>query len=453
MNNIWLCLMLIAFCTLSLAQAPDTLWTRRYGDDSVNFATSICEASNGGYVAAGYTRSMGNGDIWFIRLNTLGDTLWTKKIGGSSGDIAASICPTSDGKYIIGGTTSSFGAGGSDVWLLKVDTLGDTIWTKTFGGAALDGGASAQQTVDGGYIIVGRTFSFGNEYSDIYLIETDSVGNEIWEQNYGGIGIDEGQSVEHCSDGGYIVVGVTTSFGAGNADVYIIKADSMGDTIWTRTYGGSDYDNAYSIVRASDSGYIVAGHTESFGLGCDVYCLKINESGDTIWTRTYPGAGGGAEAYSVRQTFDEGYIIAGYTTTYTNEADAYLIKTDSIGNVVWTSHYGDIYDDWGWSVQQTADSGYIIAGVTFSTSTSHEDAYFIRLEKELVDVYESHQGYMENCRNYSSTILIGPLSLPDGKKFKIYDIMGRVVMPKKMKPGIYFLEVDGNITQKIIKVK
>jgi len=251
---------------------------------------------------------------------------WERTYGGSDDDEGYSVAQTSDGGYIVAGRTRSFGAGEYDVYLVKTDGLGDTIWTRTYGGGGEDLGYSVALTSDGGYIVAGYTGSFGAG-GDVYLVKTDAVGDTILTRTYGGSSDDWGYSVAQTSDGGYIVAGRTASFGAGGYDVYLVKTDGLGDTLWTRTYGGSDDDYGYSVAQTSDGGYIVSGGTRFFGAGSwDFYLVKTDAVGDTIWTRTYGGSGND-HGNSVAQTSDGGYIVAGVTAA----GDVYLVKTDSLG--------------------------------------------------------------------------------------------------------------------------
>jgi hypothetical protein len=264
--------------------------------------------------------SCGNG------ADSAGSVAWNRTFGGSSQDEAASVQQTSDGGYIIAGYTESYGAGKYDVWLIKTDSAGSVAWNKTFGGSSRDHAGSVQQTSDGGYIIAGYTVSYGFAKYDVWLIKTDSSGNEEWNKTFGGSDNDFGYSVQQESDGGYIIAGGTLSYGAGDRDVWLIKTDSAGDETWNRIFGGSGNDFGYSVGQTSDGGYIITGSTDSYGAGSrDVWLIKTDPSGNMAWTQTFGGSGQD-EAHSVQQTSGGGYIIAGYTGSY---SDVWLIKVSA----------------------------------------------------------------------------------------------------------------------------
>jgi len=259
--------------------------------------------------------------------------LWTKTYGGKSWDEGWAVQQTTDGGYIVAGYTLSFGAGNYDVYLIKTDANGDMLWTKTYGGRKEDYGRAVQQTTDGGYIVAGYTRSFGAGWKDVYSIKTDANGNILWTKTYGGVNNDHGYAVEQTADGGYIVAGETYSFAAGKADVYLIKIDVNGNTLWTKTYGGADIDIGYAVQQTTDGGYIVAGETSSFGAGWkDMYLIKTDANGNIRWTKTYGGSAVD-EVYAVQQTTDGRYIVVGETYNFgAGGADVYLIKTDANGH-------------------------------------------------------------------------------------------------------------------------
>ena len=445
MSLLWLVSLLSVITTGAFAQAPDTLWTRTYGGANDEIGYSVQQTSDEGYIIAGFTRSFGAGDqdVYLIKTDSKGDTLWTKTYGGIGDEYGRSVQETSDKGFIITGTTNSYGAGVWDVYLIKTDSLGDTLWTKTYGGIYSDGGCSVQQTNDAGYIIVGYIRPYATDIRYIYLIKIDSVGNEFWSKTYGD-SIDDyvARSVQQTNEGGYIVAGYVDFPSGIDVDVYLIKTDSLGDTLWTKTYGDSMPDYGYSVQQTTDTGYIVAGKTHSFGAGMfDVYLIKTDSLGDTLWTKTYGGLIYDI-GYSVQQTFDEGYIIAGWTDSFgaVFEYDIYLIKTDSLGDTLWTKRYGGTYPDQGFSVQQTSDSGYIVAGYTNSFGAGLYDVYLIKTGPDTLGIEENK---ITNSKPIAIEVFPNPCwgrinirwQLADDRlqttdnhlQIKIYDVGGQLV--------------------------
>lgn len=354
-----------------------------FGGSCSDWGKSVQQTADGGYIIAGATCSYGEGlnDAWLIKTNGAGDTVWTKTFGGSKNDEGESVQQTTDGGYIIAGFTSSFGAGAYDVWLIKTDTSGDTVWTKTFGGGSRDQGFSVQQTTDGGYIIAGNTASYGAGAVDVWLIKTNASGDMIWDKTFGGSENDEGFSVQQTSDGGYIIAGCTGYSMDTYYDVFVIKTDASGDSAWTRAFGGSDNDWGLNIQQTADGGYIIAGWTTTDeGIFNDVLLIKTDASGDSLWTKIF-GDGNHDEGYSVQQTSDGGYIIAGGTASYgAGYWDVWLIKTDTSGDMIWDKTFGDIWTEKGYSIQPTSDGGYIITGYYDSYEGDWEDVLLMKTD-------------------------------------------------------------------------
>jgi len=351
------------------ANPPDILWYRIYGGNGSDYARSVEQTFDGGYVFAGNTTSFGSdsNDVYIVKTDSQGDTMWTRLYGGADYDAANSVHQTVDGGYIIAGDTRSFGAGDRDLYLMKTDSCGDTVWSHTYGHEGLDEGFCVQQTNDSGYIFSGWTEPFIGDLFDMYLVKTNGVGDTLWTRTYGGNDDRAAYSVEQTSDGGYIVAGCNPFYGGVEYDAYLVKTDSIGDTLWTRSYGGSETEGAIYAQQTSDEGYIVAGYTRSFGAGLtDIWILKTDNNGDTLWTRTYGGSNQEGIA-SIRQIADGGYIILGNTSSYgAGGYDLYLIRTDSLGDTLWTLVYGGPDNDTGSSLDLTEDCGYIVAGYVWN---------------------------------------------------------------------------------------
>jgi len=368
-------LLLILVCC-SKSTEPDNnpiMLSKTFGGSDWDEGKSVQQTTDGGYIITGYTESFGNGnrDVWLIKTDSLGNEEWNQTFGGSSSDFGRSVQQTTDEGFIItGGTTG-------DVWLIKTESNGNEEWNQTFGGIYWDEGSSVQQTTDGGYIITGATLNYGISSYDVWLIKTDSNGNEEWNQTFGGSNNDYGESVQQTTDGGFIITGNT------NGDVWLIKTESNGNEEWNKTFGGSSYDFGHSVQQTTDEGFIITGGTLSFGNGeADVWLIKTDSLGNEEWNQTF-GGNDWDEGYSLHQTTDGGYIITGLTSSFGNgQQDFWLIKTDSQGYEEWNQTFGGSSVDWGESVKQTTDEGYIITGYTQSYGNGLSDVWLIKTDSD-----------------------------------------------------------------------
>jgi len=373
---------LLTFIHLVSVCQAQTTFQKTFGGPFADGSSSVRQTADGGFIIAGGTTSFGAGswDVYLIRTAPNGDSLWAKTFGGTNFDYGNSVQQTADGGFIVQGSTASFGAGVTDFYLIRTDANGDSLWTKTFGGIFDDYGFSVQQTADGGFIISGNSASYGAGGTDVYLIKTDANGDSLWTKTFGGTDDDDGNSVQQTADSGFIIAGTTLSFGAGAEDIYLIRTDANGDTVWTKTFGGTNDDNGNSVQQTADGGFIITGLTSSFGAGnADVYLIRTDANGDTVWTKTFGGTNSNY-GKSVQQTADGGIIIAGTTdTTGSGLTDVYIIRADTNGIPLWSKTYGGTGSDVGSSVQQTSDGGFIITGRTPSFGAGAADVYLIKI--------------------------------------------------------------------------
>ncbi|MFZ3112664.1 hypothetical protein [Methanothrix sp.] len=389
--------------TFPSAPIPEEEWNRTYGGSSDDVGTYGQQTKDGGYIITGYTSSYGadapfswlikvqhRGDLWLIKTDAKGHKEWDRTYGGLGKDLGFFVQQTKDEGYIIvGGKKSFWIVGNYDLWIIKTDAKGNVLWDRTFGGSGEDLGFSVQQTNDDGYIIAGYT-SFTNG-KKAWIIKIDSQGNKQLDMATGRAD-SEAASIGLTKDGGYIIAGYTPSSGSGKEDVWLIKTNSKLHWDWLKTFGGPSRDLGLSVQETEDGGYIIAGLTESFGAGKgDVWLIKTDPKGDKEWDRTFGGSNFDSGA-SVQQTRDGGYIITGYNTTTTDNVRSYsrlfnsanigrvwLIKTDSKGIELWNETFGGTRNDWGNSVQETRDGGYIITGVTESYGAGKEDVWLIKV--------------------------------------------------------------------------
>ena len=257
-------------------------WTQTYGGISNDYARSVRKTADGGYIIIGYTESFGDGgnDIWLIKTDGDGNEMWTQTFGDAMHyDYGWAVEQSADGGYILTGNKISINDGNAVVWLKKTDYNGDVEWNKNIYGSSYSG-YSIQQTSDGGYIITGRTESIA---SDVWVYKTDSQGNREWEKTFGGGLYDIGYDIKQTFDGGYMIIGHTESYGNGSSDVWLIKINSLGIQEWNRTFGGSYYDKGYFGQQTFDGGYVIVGSTTSFGNGGeDLWIIKTDSKGNTV---------------------------------------------------------------------------------------------------------------------------------------------------------------------------
>ncbi len=341
---------------------------------------------------------------------------WDKRFGGTFHDAIYSFQQTADGGYILGGESYSDSSGdktqnnwdpflaSADYWIVKINSVGIKQWDKTFGGTADDYLLFVQQTTDGGYILGGasESDSSGDKTQnawglyDYWIVKTDSLGNKQWDKRFGGIANEELYSLQQTADGGYILGGYSysnisgdkTQPSQGQDDFWLVKIDSLGTKQWDKRFGGSGYDEAYTVEQTSDGGYIIGGYTTAGSSGdvtqptwggWDYWIVKTNAAGVKLWDKRYGGTNDDV-LYSLHQTLDGGYILNGCSKSDStgdktqNNWDAtaatydlWVIKIDGLGNKQWDHSFGGANDEnLAGNVTQTIDSGFLIPGTSYS---------------------------------------------------------------------------------------
>ena len=436
----------------------------RFGGEADDRAYDVIQLSDGGYVFVGETESYGSGqlDLWVVRTDSLGTILWDKTAGGGYDDCGYSIAFSPDGGFVIAGKTASFGSGYDDVYLVKLSAGGQILWEKVYGGESYDEARCIKAVPDGGYIVAGRTKSFGAGYYDVYLLRLNENGDTLWTKTFGGDNNDEAYCVEVTDDGGFVVAGKTASVGSPGSNVLLLKVSSSGVGEWMEAYGDINWDEGYSVVQTEDGGFLVAGKTLSSETGSfDMYLVRTNSEGDSLWARTIGGSGDD-EAWCLRKIGDENYILTGGSRGG-EDFQAVLYMLDSAGNTVWSRDYGGPLDDEGFSVLSTADGGFMIAGKS-ARNGGGDDAFLVKTDPDgIVKVEEKPLPPGLGLRTL--TAFPNPfggscLLSPKGPLFRIYDLGGKLVyrgygpeVGVGLKPGVYFVMAPGYAPLMITKLK
>ena len=385
--SIMLIFVLISFPFVNSVRASSEMWSKTYGNGK-EVGNSLVETSDGGYAVAGDSASFGAGDsdFWLVKIDSNGNMEWNQTYGGLEDERAKALLKTSDGGFAIVGNKYYSDYWECDFWLVKTDNYGNMEWNQTYGGPEFDYANSLIETSDGGYAIAGGTSSFGVGETDFWLVKTDTQGNMEWNQTYGSADAEGSTSLVATSDGGYALVGGRTGLEGGvpgfypfDNTIWLVKSDSNGNMEWNQTYGEkSGFKDAYSLVTTSD-GYAIAGYLPD-GSYSDFWLIKTDESGNMQWSKNY-GKGGDEKAYSMVATSDGGYALAGIASgAIGTEAylDSWMIKTDSAGNELWSQTFAETGDQYIYSMVETSDGSFALAGWRTYTSTGPAYLWIIK---------------------------------------------------------------------------
>ncbi|MHA2326517.1 MAG: hypothetical protein ACXACB_14010 [Promethearchaeota archaeon] len=354
-----------------------TLWNNTYGKQSIDRVYSGLQNTEGDFLFVGETWSFGNGnnDFWTIKVNNLGISQWNKTYGGSGVDYARSIVQTLDRGYLIVGDIDS------NMCLVKIDSTGDTKWNTTFGVIGNGIARYITRTFDDNYVIVGSSFSGDPIWGDMVLIKINSTGWVLTTNLFGGGAKDIAHSVVATVDGGVLIAGSTQSYGAGNSDIWLVKTDVEGELQWSKTYGGPDIEAALSVIHTSDGGFLLGGVSSSYGFGpSDMWVVKVDQKGLLEWNCTY-GNENQEHVTSMIQTIDGGYLLVGITQTNSAApSDSLLVKINSKGHEEWNETFGGVGDDEIHHILQSSTENFLLIGTTDSFGEGNSDAWILRLE-------------------------------------------------------------------------
>ena len=452
-----LLLLVILFTSFYSNAQPSINWQKCLGGTSSESGAYILQTTDGGYILTGVSISNngdvsgnhGSSDVWVVKLTNLGLIQWQKCLGGTGGETGYSIQQTLDGGFIVGcGTDSNDGdvsgnhGTNNDFWVIKLSNLGIIQWQKCLGGTSNEQVQSIQQTTDGGYILTGTTSSNNGDVNgnhggqDAWVVKLTSLGAMEWQKCLGGSGIaigtgdDFGQSIQQTTDGGYILAGKTTSNNSdvsgnhGASDIWVVKLSSLGVIEWQKCLGGSGGEVGNSIQQTTDGGYILTGHTPSIDGN-----VSGNQGGVDVW----------------------------------------VVKLTNLGIIQWQKCLGGTSGDYGYSIHQTTDGGYILTGVSISNngdvSGNHgsSDVWIVKLsailglEEPLFNLTTFYPNPVTNVINIKVD------SYRINQPYTIIDSQGRVVLNgelneidtainvEQLSKGIYYLKTSDKNASKFIK--
>lgn len=512
MKNKKLQLTIILFLTtLCITAQPSIVWQKSLGGTDNDYGVSIKQTYDGGYIVGGSTVSNdgdvtgnhGNGDFWIVKLTNIGSVDWQRSLGGSYSETIRDIKQTSDSGYIVVGSSESSDGdvtsnyGGSDYWVVKLTSNGSIDWEKNYGGTDEDFAYSIEETVDGGYIVAGRSLSnngdvtgnHGNE--DYWVVKINNIGNIEWQKSLGGSGSDWGYSVKQTNDSGYVVAGHSRSNdndvtgNHGSSDCWIVKLSVIGNISWQKSYGGTGWEDLEMIQQTSDGGYILAANSTSndgdvgsnYGFD-DFWIVKVSSDGTIDWKKSMGGSYSDW-AHSIQETIDGGFIVSGRSSSSDIDVtghhfsyDYWIVKLSTTGNISWQKSLGGDGADIAYSIQQTIDGGYIVAGASESTNgdiignQGFNDVWVIKLsatvgidEKAKQNLFNVFPNPATNQINVKTNVKL------IGAAYSVYDNMGKKVLSGtlntentvielgNLSSGMYLFSIGENMQQTFKVVK
>jgi hypothetical protein len=357
--------------------AKELLWEKSYGGPGDDRAFSIAPADNNGFLIVGSSRSFNMNDTaaWAVRIDSSGNMVWNKTYLEDYGSEFRNVQKTTDGFLLVGNTFLS--SGNEDAWILRIDDQGNALWNKTIGGERFNK-VFAAATAPDGFVFAGLTNSSKSGISCAWLLKTDTEGNLLWNKTYEEMRDSVFRTILVTTTGDYVVAGYSDSAGNGNYDSLLMKTDSRGAVIWNETFGGLESDKAYAIA-GSTNGYIIVGETHSnHEADADAFVMKTDLDGRLVWNETYGGPSFDV-ANAITLIRDEEYLVAGFTFSYGNgQRDFWFFEIDDVGNLVWSRTCGREGFEEAYAAVKTSDDEFVIGGWTNSIGKGSYDFYVIR---------------------------------------------------------------------------
>ena len=469
-----------------------TLFKKTYGGAGNDLCNAAVQAFDGGFLLAGSTGTNGNGnsDGYLVKIDSTGNYLWSKMYGGLEIETFNSIIETQDSGIVMVGTTNSTGTGGYEIYVVKTDSLGNLLWTKTFGGFDWEFGNSVVETNELLLLIGGETFSFGQGNNDMYIIRTDKNGDSLWTKTYGGKEEEACRKAIELPNGDLAFCGYSSSYGKGKKDMYVITANSLGDTLWTKTFGGSKDDEANDIIHCIDDEFLIVGYSSSFGNGGKDYSVyKIRTDGNLNWNIDYSWVDGEDEFKSVKEFPNGGYAILGSTTSFGGGKTDYHINFTG-ANSGWalpgkSPTFWDTENELPSEVLILENGGFVLAGSTNSSGSGKYDFFIIKSDTALfpdnttetigfnepVNIIEVSNNKVKIHPNpFKETVYIDIDNNFLKNTIHIYNVLGELIYADNfnsksnsqlnlglLETGIYFIKIisDNQIvySKKVIKIE
>jgi len=424
---------LILSLNYSVSKAQSITFEKTFGGVLNERVYAVKQTTDGGMIITGWTQSYGDpmGDVYLLKTDKNGDKEWLKIIGGEKDDGGTDIVRTMDGGYIIAGHTVSYGAGECDVFMVKTDASGETEWTKTYGEARDEAAHSIAVTSDGGYIMTGYKVA-ENGIEDLYLIRTDSKGETLWERTFGGDAQDVGEHVLQTADGGFLVFGHTGTVGVIPNDMYLIKTNENGDMVWEKRIGNPALDEKafYAVPLVRAGGFAIVGYGQNPKRGdYDVLVLRMDQGGNILWKK-YFGSGEDEFGYAIQENLDC-LVISGFANRSENQ-DVMLLKVHQDGKLMWMNYYGGDDIERTQSICITPEDDIVSAGYTGSYGEGGTDVYLLKTNSDgEISTYISPHVEEESQLQVFPNPFISHINFQLGNEpdnsVRIYDMMGKIV--------------------------